>query len=99
MQGQSPRGSIYLSRRQFPPPHEPPTEQTPPGSAAHLVVEEQGRAEMPLLTAAGIDIEEIPRGSQTRREQGLAVIMAIERYKHAPTATWQTSRCHHFLSV
>ena len=44
MQGQSPRGSIHLSRRQFPPRRQPPTEQTPPGSPAHLVVEEQRRA-------------------------------------------------------
>ena len=52
-------------------------------------VQEQRREEGPLVTAAGIDIEEVPRGSRTRREQGLAVIMAIERYKHAPAATWK----------
>ena len=52
-------------------------------------VQEQRREEVPLVEAAGIDIEEVPRGSRTRREQGLAVIMGIERYKHAPAATWK----------
>ena len=52
-------------------------------------VREQRRVTGPLVTAAGIDIEEIPQGSQTGREQGLAVIIGIERYKHAPPATWK----------
>lgn len=52
-------------------------------------VQERQRQEVRVVAAAGIDIEEIPRGSKTRREQGLAVIMGIERYKHAPAATWK----------
>ena len=52
-------------------------------------VQEQRREDVSPLTVAGIDIEEIPSGSRTRREQGLAVIMGIERYKHAPPATWK----------
>lgn len=41
------------------------------------------------ITEAGIEVEEVPQNSRTRREKGLAVIVGIERYKHAPAAAYK----------
>ena len=52
-------------------------------------VEEQPFEKAPLVAAAGIDIEKIPQGSQTRREHGLAIIMGIEDYRYTFPATYK----------
>ena len=52
-------------------------------------VQEQQRQELQLIGKAGIDIEQIPQGSRTRRDQGLAVIIGIEEYKHTFPATYK----------
>ena len=51
--------------------------------------QQQGSAGVELVAAAGIDIEKVPQNSRTRRERGVAVILGIEQYKYAPTATWK----------
>lgn len=49
----------------------------------------QSTGPMELVESAGIDVEQIPPNSKTRREQGLAIIFGIEQYKYAPVATWK----------